>query len=109
MIKLILNEIECDLNGGETIAVTYECANDFKFHANNSVEISLPKTSANLRAIENNNILVNDSTLPYDFMTASCEVDGIDMKIDYAMLIMVSDVIKIRLYGGNITFIVEVT
>lgn len=92
-----------DLSDGEPFAVTYEAANDFKFHSNNSVEIQHPLTANNLRAIENNNILVNDSQLPYNLIDASIEVDGIDMKIESAVLLGVSNVIRVKYFGGNIT------
>ena len=108
MIKFILNGYEIDLNGDEDFAVTYEVGNDFKFHANNSVEISFPLTMNNLRAIENCHVIINDSLLPFNFITASVEVDGIDMKIEYAVLLSVSSVIKVKLYGGNMTMFADV-
>ena len=70
MIKFILNGYEIDLNGDEDFAVTYEVGNDFKFHANNSVEISFPLTMNNLRAIENCHVIINDSLLPFNFIPA---------------------------------------
>ena len=108
MIKFILNGYEIDLNGDEDFAVTYEVGNDFKFHANNSVEISFPLTMNNLRAIENCHVIINDSLLPFNFIPASVEVDGIDMKIEYAVLLSVSSVIKVKLYGGNMTMFADV-
>lgn len=90
------------------IAVSYECASDFKFNSNTSVEIQLPKTKNNLWAFENNHVLVNDSTLPYDFIEASCQVDGIDMKIEFCILESISSVIKCRLFGGNFTLFSDV-
>lgn len=108
MIKFYLNNYDIDLSGGEDFVVTYECSNDFKFNSNNSVEISIPKTANNLKAIENNHVLVNNSTLPYNFIPAQVFVDGIDMKIEQAILISVGQTIKLRLYGGNITLFSEV-
>lgn len=108
MIELIINNVVIDIEEAG-IAVTYEAANDFKFHANNSVELTCPNTANNARAFDNSSEIVNDSIIPYDFIPASCSVDGIDMKIQYATLVSISDKgIAFRLYGGNITLFADV-
>lgn len=107
-LKFYLNNIEIDLSGEEDFFVNYECSNELKFTSNNSVEISIPKTARNLKAIENNHVILNDSNLPYNFIPAQVSIGGIDMKIEQAILIDVTETINLRLYGGNITLFSDV-
>jgi len=108
VIKFILNNYEVDLIGDEDFVVTYECSNEFKFNSNNSVEITIPETAKNLKAVERNNVMVNDSKLPYNFIPCQISINGIDMKMEQAVLLSISGGINLRLFGGNITLFSDV-
>ncbi len=107
MVNLYIEGVRCDLEGKETIATSYSIApfSDIgKRTTNASINFKLPLTANNRAIFENNNVVVNASTLPYRFLSARLDVDGIDQKIRTAQLISIKDSIEIKLLGGNIDF-----
>jgi len=69
-----------------------------------SYEFSLPKTSANLRAIGANDQITNISSLPYTRLKARAYEDGVDLSIRFCEITSITGTVNLRLYGANSDF-----
>lgn len=107
MIQLYLNNELCDLYGKEEIATDYSIAPISNISTRNSaksITFKIPLTGNNREIIENNNVIVNSSTLPYTLIPARLEANGLDQKIEFAQLKSVKDNIELVLFGSNVDF-----
>lgn len=107
MIQLYLNNELCDLYGNEEIATDYSIAPISNISTRNSaksITFKIPLTGNNREIIENNNVIVNSSTLPYTLIPARLEANGLDQKIEFAQLKSVKDDIELVLFGSNVDF-----
>lgn len=103
--KLIVNGIQCDLNGSERMPVTYQASPIAELPAaqgNFSVEFNLPYTATNRKAFDLPDDLPNNSRTPFRLLPAQFTDEGVDMKIDSCQLVSVQRLsgIKVRLFGG---------
>ena len=103
--QLFINGIEIDLKGDERIATTYQASPVADLPAANgffSVEFDLPFTNNNRKAFGLPYSLPNSSDIPFSLLDCQYLEEGIDMKIDFAAIVSVteSEYISVRLYGG---------
>lgn len=107
MVQLYLNNQECDLYGSETIATDYSIApiaNIASRTSAKSVTFKIPLTANNRAIIENANVLVNETILPYRFIPAKLTVNGLTQRIEFAQLKSIKDDIEVTLFGSNVDF-----
>lgn len=107
MVELYLNNQLFDLYGNETIATDYAIApiSDIASRSGaKSVTFKAPRTANNLAILENANVIVNDSVLPYRLIPARLEVNGLPQGLEFAQIKSVKDDIELALYGSNVDF-----
>lgn len=107
MVQLYLNNELCDLYGKETIATDYSIApiSDISSRTSaKSISFKIPLTANNRAIIENANVIVNSTTLPYTLIPAKLKANGLPQGIEFAAIESIKDTINIRLFGSNIDF-----
>lgn len=107
MVQLYLNNQLCDLYGSEEIATDYAIApiaNIASRTGAKSVSFKIPLTANNREIIENANVIVNDTTLPYQLIPAQLKANGLDQNLEFAQIKSIKDDINLTLYGSNIDF-----
>lgn len=107
MVQLFLNNQECTLYGSETIATDYSIApiSDISTRGSaKSIGFKIPLTANNRAIIENANVIVNSTTLPYQLISARLLANGLPQGIEFAAIESIKDDISIRLFGSNIDF-----
>lgn len=107
MVQLYLNNQLCDLYGNETIATDYSIApisNIASRGSAKSIAFKIPLTANNRAIVENANVIVNATTLPYRFIPAKLKANGLSQGIEFAQIESIKDDISIRLFGSNIDF-----
>jgi hypothetical protein len=106
-VELWLEDYQMELQGDEIIATDYAIAEIGNFATRKgfrSINFSIPLTANNKTVLENPDVVNNSSTRPYRRLRARVYQDGIDQQIRFADIESVSDVINLRLYGGNAGF-----
>lgn len=106
-VELWIEDYQIELQGDEIIATDYAIAEIGNFATRKgfrSVNFNIPLSANNKRILENPDQVNNLSTRPYRRLKARVYQDGIDQKIRFADIESVTDVISIRLYGGNSSF-----
>lgn len=107
MVQLYLNNSLCDLYGNETIATDYSIApisNIGSRTSAKSITFKIPLTANNRAIIENANVIVNATVLPYRLIPATLKANGLPQLIEFAQIKSIKDDIEIVLYGSNIDF-----
>lgn len=107
MVQLYLNNQLCDLYGNETIATDYSIApigNISTRSSSRSISFKIPLTANNRAIIENANVIVNSTVLPYRLIPAQLKANGLDQNLEFASIESIKDEISIRLFGSNIDF-----
>lgn len=107
MVQLYLNNQLCDLYGNETIATDYSIApigNISSRTSAKSITFKLPLTANNRAIIENANVIVNSTVLPYRLIPCQLLANGLDQNLEFAQIKSIQDDISIALYGSNIDF-----
>jgi hypothetical protein len=106
-VELWIQDLQMELHGDEIIATDYaiaEIGNFAQRKAFRSINFNIPLTANNKRILENPDIVNNISARPYRRLKARVYQDGADQQISFADIESVSDIISIRLYGGNSNF-----
>lgn len=107
MMKLIINDLECDITGVEAIVITY-VRNDLGDIATRngdySNNFSLPKTAKNKAIFGNINMLDSASSVSTSSLKYRIEVSGIIVSIGYAQVKSVSDTFNLFLKSNNSDF-----
>lgn len=107
MVELYLNNQLCDLYGSEEIATDYSIApisNISSRNSSKSVSFKIPLTANNREIIENANVIVNATTLPYSLIPARLYANGLSQNLEFAVIKSIQDDIALNLYGSNIDF-----
>ena len=107
MVQLYLNNQLCDLYGSEEIATDYAIApiaNIASRTGAKSVSFKIPLTANNREIIENANVIVNDTTLPYQLIPVQLKANGLDQNLEFAQIKSIKDDISLSLFGSNIDF-----
>ncbi len=107
MVQLYLNNSECDLYGNETIATDYSIAPISDISTRNgakSISFKIPLTANNRAIIENANVIVNNTLLPYRLIPCQLKCNGLDQNLEFAQIKSIKDDIALSLYGSNIDF-----
>lgn len=107
MVELYLNNQKVDLRGNETIATDYSIApigNIASRGSAKSVTFKLPLTANNREIIENANVIVNSTVIPYRLVPAKLYANGLTQQIEFAQIKSIKDDISITLFGSNVDF-----
>lgn len=111
MVQLYLNNQLCDLYGKESIATDYAIApvsNISSRTASKSISFRIPLTANNREIIENANVIVNATTIPYSLIPAKLKANGLTQGIEFAQIKSIQDDIQVVLYGSNIDFFAQI-
>lgn len=107
MVELYLNNQKVDLYGKETIATDYSIApigNIASRGSAKSITFKLPLTANNRAVIENANVIVNETVIPYRLVPAKLYANGLTQQIEFAQIKSIKDDISITLFGSNVDF-----
>jgi len=106
--QIILNDIELELSGKTSIALTSQI-NDLSKgtsqESNFTNTVKAPPTPRNLAAIENSDQVQSESIVPYSKNRAKINKFGVDvLKNGFAVLSSVDKEINLVIYEGNVDF-----
>lgn len=107
MVELYLNNQLVDLYGNETIATDYAIApisNISQRTSSKSISFRIPLTANNREIIENSNVVVNSSVIPYSLIPARLKANGLTQGIEFAKIKSIGEDITIQLFGSNVDF-----
>lgn len=106
-VEIYVNDSKIDLEGDEDIVQTFAINSFGDVASRNSAysnNFKAPITANNRSILENADIVLNSSTLPYQAIPCKIYVDSIVVVPGFAEITSCSDTYQIRVYAGNFDF-----